>query len=909
MKALLLLISMLIGMDGFTQVASRLDKLDVNDLTAKKLNVVSTVAASKPCPAMTQEQRDAIVSPLEGQCVYNSTVKTLNLFDGNAWVQVAGGGDGGISNWEASKFYEVGSVVIQDAKIYQANTQHTSTTFQDDFTKWNLISGVVLDEATGTLSAEKIADGSVDDSEFEALDGVTSSIQDQIDSKENTITSGTTSQYFRGDKTFQELDKNAVGLGSVDNTSDLDKPISTATQTALNNKEDAFSVLSLSKGGTNKALTATSGSVVYSDNDSLELTAQGNEGQFLKSNGSSAPSWEDIVVSLTGKAQNEGPVTLEEIQVPGNQLTETGAGKHLVETGNNNILANPSFEHSVGSNSWTNAGCVFSSETLNAFQGLKNANLDCTNQTLNLFQDSTLYASQLSNVQGLASIRVKTNTLGVQVCARKDGAYTTDCVDVVNDNTWKLIKIPFVLGGISNGIGVKTNANVTGLTLIDDAFVGAVDATETVPLITEWKSYTPTFQGLTPGASTNLRWRQVGNNIEIEGVIVSSSSTATEMRMTLPQGFVAASNISESSGLVKVGHGTISSTGGNTRVLLIGNSFAYLNFSLENNATFTPILAQNASIISAAGTRLSIFATIRVDNLSSSINTYTSQCQSDIECTEVFVARVNGSVSPSVVSDENVDWLNGNCSRTSTGIYQCPVNPGVFSQKPICEVQRLAATSASNPCLVTNTTSSTSINVHCRAIDTGALYNADEFTISCQRSTDFKPRRQIVGSFKQVEELASVVESVAYIKDVKPSGTGPGSFGSTYATRALNTLSDPLGIVASLSSNQFTLGPGIYHIEAHVPSEQNGAGSNPVKARLFNVTTNSVELISDNTRVRDISSAPINTGMNIIVGVVSVESNTTFRVEQRSNATVNGGTIAAFGDVEVYTQVKIRKLK
>jgi hypothetical protein len=55
---------------------------------------------------------------------------------------------------------------------------------------------------------------------------------------EPAITTGTTSQYFRGDKTFQTLDKTAVGLGNVDNTSDLDKPISTATLTALNDRTD-----------------------------------------------------------------------------------------------------------------------------------------------------------------------------------------------------------------------------------------------------------------------------------------------------------------------------------------------------------------------------------------------------------------------------------------------------------------------------------------------------------------------------------------------------------------------------------------------------------------------------------------------------------------------------------------------
>jgi len=54
---------------------------------------------------------------------------------------------------------------------------------------------------------------------------------------EPPIAAGTTAQYWRGDKTWQTLDKAAVGLGNVDNTSDVNKPISTATQTALNGKE------------------------------------------------------------------------------------------------------------------------------------------------------------------------------------------------------------------------------------------------------------------------------------------------------------------------------------------------------------------------------------------------------------------------------------------------------------------------------------------------------------------------------------------------------------------------------------------------------------------------------------------------------------------------------------------------
>ena len=54
-----------------------------------------------------------------------------------------------------------------------------------------------------------------------------------ISGKEPTITATTSADYYRGDKTFQTLNKSAVGLGNVDNTSDINKPVSTATAAAI----------------------------------------------------------------------------------------------------------------------------------------------------------------------------------------------------------------------------------------------------------------------------------------------------------------------------------------------------------------------------------------------------------------------------------------------------------------------------------------------------------------------------------------------------------------------------------------------------------------------------------------------------------------------------------------------------
>ena len=71
--------------------------------------------------------------------------------------------------------------------------------------------------------------GDVSSTELGYVNGVTSAIQTQIDSKA-PIADPT----FTG--TVSGISKSMVGLGNVDNTADADKPVSTATQTALDAK-------------------------------------------------------------------------------------------------------------------------------------------------------------------------------------------------------------------------------------------------------------------------------------------------------------------------------------------------------------------------------------------------------------------------------------------------------------------------------------------------------------------------------------------------------------------------------------------------------------------------------------------------------------------------------------------------
>lgn len=71
----------------------------------------------------------------------------------------------------------------------------------------------------------------------------------------------TTPQTIAGDKTFtgttSGITKSMVGLNNVDNTSDVSKPISTATQTALNLKQDTLTLTTTGSSGAATLVGAT----------------------------------------------------------------------------------------------------------------------------------------------------------------------------------------------------------------------------------------------------------------------------------------------------------------------------------------------------------------------------------------------------------------------------------------------------------------------------------------------------------------------------------------------------------------------------------------------------------------------------------------------------------------------------
>lgn len=210
------------------------------------------------------------------------------------------------------------------------------------------------------------------------------------------------------------------------------------------------------------------------------------------------------------------------IQVPNSLATKTSASKTLIETGNKNILANPSFEAVVNGpiTGWAQTGIVSANvETTVVFDGKSSIDLSSPNQALDYHQDSTLYQAQFADgPQGLAMMRVKTTCTDapIYVCPRTAGAYpsqkTSGCVQVQPTGKWKLYKIPFLLGGTSNGIGITSNGSaITCDTYIDDAFVGAVDLKVDSNPVGPWIDYGAMTITATTTAPTKATTREKDN--------------------------------------------------------------------------------------------------------------------------------------------------------------------------------------------------------------------------------------------------------------------------------------------------------------------------------------------------------------------------------------------------------------
>jgi hypothetical protein len=222
------------------------------------------------------------------------------------------------------------------------------------------ISANVTKKITPNLLKTAMSLGNVDNT-TDLNKPISTATQSALDAKENTIVATTSADYYRGDKTFQPLNKAAVGLANVDNTTDLNKAISTATQNALNLKQGTITLTTTGSGGAATLDGDTLNIPIYTGGGGVSGVSQivAGTGVTISPVGGTGV----VTINSTGGGGGSGTVTNV------SALTIGTAGTNLSSTVTNSTTT-PVITLNVPTASATNRGALSSADwsTFNAKQ-------------------------------------------------------------------------------------------------------------------------------------------------------------------------------------------------------------------------------------------------------------------------------------------------------------------------------------------------------------------------------------------------------------------------------------------------------------------------------------------------------------------------------------------------------------
>ena len=215
--------------------------------------------------------------------------------------------------------------------------------------------------------------------------------------------------------------------GAITNATGFNGLVVTANTGVITTGTWNGSLIGLAYGGTNKNMTAVNGGIVWTDADSMEVSAAGTTGQLLTSNGAAAPIWTDLS-NINFWQRNSGALTPQQIT---NTLTlgATASSSAIVSlpgTTNNNAIFNlgtgrvgigvtsPSWLLSQVGNNAGNIASIFNANTTDSttMSALRIA-LGTTSTTTNA-RFIQFYAGATTDSNGTGVGRIKLNNNAVQ---------------------------------------------------------------------------------------------------------------------------------------------------------------------------------------------------------------------------------------------------------------------------------------------------------------------------------------------------------------------------------------------------------------------------------------------------------------------------------------------------------------
>jgi len=255
---------------------------------------------------------------------------------------------------------------------------------------------------------------------------------------------------------------------------------------------------------------------------------------------------------------------------------------------------------------------------------------------------------------------------------------------------------------------------------------------------TDWASCIPTSSQGFGTPTFAVQCKRQGGDLLMKGRFTPSATTAVEARLGLPL-WNGVQLISAGSSIIpalEVANGfylrgvAANAKGG---AMLIEPSVAYLTFGTAdtfNSSLVNSFSKANANNVASTET-LSFNARIPIAGWEQS-NIIIGQfnglesCTDSFQCSDTYSAKIS---SAGIVSDENLDWVNGNASL-SVSTYTLTFKSGLFTVPPTC----VFTTAENNNLLHVVGVSTTASNVVVRSSRTDSNTNfVGSFNIVCQK--------------------------------------------------------------------------------------------------------------------------------------------------------------------------------
>lgn len=609
------------------------------------------------------------------------------------------------------------------------------------------------------------------------------------------------------------------------------------------------------------------------------------------------------------QGEDSSLATIFNFIMPKNQATKVSSVGYRLETGNENILANPSFEHSTVATGWTNANGTTAANTSTYQDGLQSLAVTLTAQSLDLTQE---FVAGSSNYDEAYNGRNPSFSCYVNASEDVDLCFTFGGSNVVcdtydstnNPDTWqKLEARGSVLQGNNFGISLESSS-ITDVVYIDnckfdpnslstadiptqyhitgDERAGWGSTDTFVPYFTNFNDETNPCADVTNDSTNGFRITMT-KRCKVTAIIAHSNNVGNETIGWLvnPTTPVNSTLSSYSAPVLRAGS-------------FVGSS------SHEGNAVISEYF-DSGDIITPVSLNL------RGGNLD---QWYVSVVLEDTAETTIIPSKSNTNTFGAVIANNGTASITSqggrnykgehaiaSVNRSSVGVVDITFTTNFFSQAPaITAVVNESAAGSTRDIHVAAVTASSATIFTFQDLASSPLDEDFDITITRQ-GTDFKEQSYLT---------AVAPTQTCYVEDVKADGTdGGGCTSGSWHTRDLNTTSGTCWFV-DLSSNQITLSPGKYSIAGSAPSHQ----TNSHQTKVVEDPGGSPSDIIIGTTEESSSSGGTQT-RSFFYGDVDINSSTTYEVQHRCSVTngTNGfGDKATFGVGEVYTRVRVTRI-